>query len=356
MSPPFRIPSVLERPLVKAALGAPAAILRRLAGPAILSPDGLELDLQTQVLLRMMQLTEEPEIHHGTLEQARRRMERSAPLLDYGELRGVVVENIEVDGGAGPRPARVYRPHPRDGERQGESPALVWFHGGGFVVGSIASHDGICRELARRARVTVVSVDYRLAPEHPFPAGTEDAIASTRWVLRNARSLGIDPRSVAVGGDSAGGNLSAVVAQTLAREPLSPAFQLLVYPATDATRSHASHTMFRQGFLLTKASIDWFMDHWLGERDLTRHPQASPFFAEDLSGLPPALVVTAGFDPLRDEGRGYAERMRQAKNTVEHLYAVGMVHGFFNMGDVVREAHRTIAYVSQRLGQALRPR
>ncbi len=353
MSPPFRIPSVLERPLVKAVLGAPAAILRRFAGPAIKSPDGLALDLQTQALLRMMQLTEEPEIHHGSLEQARRRMERSASLLDYADLRGVAIEDIEVGGAAGPRPARVYRPN---GVPRSDSPALVWFHGGGFVVGSITSHDGICRELARRARVTVVSVDYRLAPEHPFPAGTEDAIASTRWVLENARSLGIAPRAVAVGGDSAGGNLSAVVAQTLAREQLSPAFQLLVYPATDATRSHASHTMFRQGFVLTSASIDWFMDHWLGARDLHRHPQASPFFAEDLRGLPPALVVTAGFDPLRDEGRSYAERMRRAKNAVEHLYAVGMVHGFFSMGEVVREAHRTIAYVADRLGQALRAR
>jgi acetyl esterase len=347
MKPPFRIPSVLERPLVKAVLGAPSGLLRRFAGPAIRSPDGLELDLQTQVLLRMMQLTEEPLLHEGTLEQARRRMERSASLLDYADTSAVAIEDLTVSGGDGPRRARVFRPN---GRGRG---ALVWFHGGGFVVGSISSHEGICRELARRAKVTVISVDYRLAPEHPFPAGTEDAIASTRWVLQNASVLGIDAGAVAVGGDSAGGNLSAVVARVLAGEELRPAFQLLVYPATDATRSHASHTMFRQGFILTSASIDWFMDHWLGARDLTRDPRASPLFAEDLRGLPPALVVTAGFDPLRDEGRRYAERMRQAGNEVELFSAVGMIHGFFSMGDVVRDAHRSIRYIADRLRRAL---
>ncbi|NUP04768.1 MAG: alpha/beta hydrolase [Polyangiaceae bacterium] len=347
MAPLLRIPPKLERPLLQLLVGAPAPVLRRIIGEPIRSPDGLELDPQLQMLLRMMKINGEPELFEGTVASARRRMERSARVMDYLDVPGVTTEDIQVGGGDGPRAARVFRPR-----RRGRG-GLVWFHGGGFVLGSIRSHEGLCRALAERAEVTVVSVDYRLAPEHPFPCGLEDAVAATRWVLKNAGSLGIDARSVAVGGDSAGGNMSAVVAQTLATETLRPAFQLLVYPALDATRSEPSHSHFKEGFILTAASIAWFLDRWLPSKDLVRDPRVSPLFSTNLTGLPPALVMTAGFDPLRDEGRRYAARLREAKNEVELLEGAGMLHGFMNLGAVVREAARLVGHAADRLRRAV---
>jgi acetyl esterase len=345
--PKIPIPARLERPLLKALLGAPEPVLRRLAGPPRRSADGYELDPQIQLLLRMMRLAGEPELHEGTIRDARQRMLRSGSMLDYAEVRGVTTENRTIPGPASALAARVYRPR---GRGKG---GLVFFHGGGFVLGSIDSHDGVCRALAERARITVVSVDYRLAPEHPFPAAVEDAIAATRWVLENAESLGLAPDAIAVGGDSAGGNLSAVASLALAREARCPAFQLLVYPAVDFTRSHRSHALFREGLVLSEASIDWFLERYLAGRDLHRDPRVSPLFVEDLEGLPPALVFTAGFDPLRDEGSAYAARMRDAGVDVEHVCAEGMPHGFFNMGGIVRTADQLIHHAAARVRRAL---
>lgn len=347
MKPSLRIPPRLERPLLQLLLNAPRPILRRVLGSPVSSPDGLELDLQLQLLLKMMKLTGEPELFEGTVEEARARMERSARLMDYADVPGVTTEDTTVAGAEGTLRARVYRP-----SRSGRG-GLVWFHGGGFVLGSIDSHDGICRALAGRVGITVISVDYRLAPERPFPAGLEDAIAATRWVLANASSLGVDPAAIAIGGDSAGGNLSAVVAQALANEALRPAFQLLIYPATDATRSEPSHSYFKEGLILTRESVTWFLERWLPAKDRYRDPRASPLFAEHLEGLPPALVVTAGFDPLRDEGRRYAERLRAAGVDAELLEANGMVHGFINMGALVREADRVVNVIADRLRRAV---
>jgi len=347
MKPRFVIPPRLERPIVKAILRAPGPLLRRFAGAPIRSPEGLTLDLQLQVLLRMMKLTGEPELHEGSVEASRHRMDRSARLLDFDGVDGVAVTDRTVPGAAGPRPARLYRP--KDGGRGG----LVWFHGGGFALGSITSHDGVCRALAKRARVTVISVDYRLAPEHPFPAGVEDAITASRWILANAATLDLDPRAIAIGGDSAGGNLTAVTTLALKHDERRPAFQLLVYPGVDFTRQHASHDHFADGFILSRASIDWFIERYLPSSEHVRDPRASPLFAEDLSGLPPALVLTAGFDPLRDEGTRYAERLREAGNDVEHLSADRMLHGFFNMGGVVRSADAIIHRAAEKLRRAL---
>ena len=206
-------------------------------------------------------------------------------------------------------------------------PVLVYFHGGGFVVGSLASYDGVCRKLARDADAIVVSVDYRLAPEHKFPAGIEDGVAAARWVLAHAASLGGNPRAVALGGDSAGGNLTAVVAQALRKDAARPVFQLLVYPAVDLTCSMPSHRLFREGYLLTEKSIAWYLDNYLNDAREKKDPCASPLFATDLSGLPPALVLTAGFDPLRDEGKAYAEKMQAAGVEVRHQCVAGGIQG-----------------------------
>ncbi|MDP9035708.1 MAG: alpha/beta hydrolase, partial [Myxococcota bacterium] len=233
------------------------------------------------------------------------------------------------------------------------APGLVWFHGGGWVLGSLASAHRVCGALAKRAGVVVVSIDYRLAPEYPFPAGALDAIAATRWILETAPSLGIDPRAVAVGGDSAGGNLAALAAQALRSEPRRPAFQLLVYPATELTRSHESHRLFAEDYILSKRAMDWYLGHYLPDPESASDPAASPFFATDLSGLPPALVLTAGFDPLRDEGRAYADKMRAAGVEVEHACAAGLVHGFLAMTGSIGEAGRALDLAALRLRTAL---
>jgi acetyl esterase len=197
----------------------------------------------------------------------------------------------------------------------------------------------------------VVSVDYRRAPEHPFPSPGEDAIAATRWVLQHARSLGLDPSRVAVGGDSAGGNLAAVVSQALRGEAVRPAFQLLVYPATDLTRSHPSHRFFRDGYFLSGASVDWYLQLFAPDPATHTDPRGSPLHARDLSGLPPALVLTAGFDPLRDEGRAYADKMRDAGVRTEYVCLEGAVHGVLSMAGALRVGARMLTLAGEGLGR-----
>ncbi|MBL9023871.1 MAG: alpha/beta hydrolase [Myxococcales bacterium] len=345
--PKLPIPARLERPLLKAVLGAPEPVLLRLAGVRARSPEGYDLDPQVATLLRMMRLAGEPELTDGSVSDARRRMERNGPLLDYTDVRGIDTHDRTIPGPTSALRVRVYR------SKRGSRAGLVFFHGGGFVLGSIASHDGVCRALVELADVTVISVDYRLAPEHPFPAGLEDAEAATRWVLDNAESLGLSPTAVAVGGDSAGGNLAALVCLALARAERRPAFQLLVYPATDFRRGHASHRHFAEGFLLGERSIDLFLERYLNGRDLVRDPRVSPLLADDHTGLPPALVLTAGFDPLRDEGAAYAARLRAAGVDAHHVCAESLVHGFFNMGGMVRAADEVIRRAAARLRDAL---
>jgi acetyl esterase len=243
----------------------------------------------------------------------------------------VGVRDLTVTGAAGPLRARHYAPGEPDGA-EGLRPLLVFFHGGGFVIGDIETHDALCRLICRDAEVHVLSVDYRLAPEHKAPAAVEDAYAAYRWAVAHVGELGADPARIAVGGDSAGGNLATVVAQ-LARiqgAPL-PAFQLLIYPVTNFSTGTRSKTLFADGFFLTKKDIDWFDAHYLGGAAIdASDPRSSPLLADDLSGLPPALVVTAGFDPLRDEGNQYAEAMAAAGVPVDHRQFGSLVHGFAN--------------------------
>jgi acetyl esterase len=229
----------------------------------------------------------------------------------------------------------------------------VWFHGGGFVLGSIASHDGVCRALASQAGIVVASVEYRLAPEHPFPAGLEDAIAVTRWILARGEVLGIDPRAVAVGGDSAGGNFATGAALACRGDALQPRFQVLVYPATDATRSEPSHRFFHEGFLITGVDIAWYLDHYITDPRLATDPRVSPVLTPNLAGSPPALVLTAGFDPLRDEGRLYARRLAEAGVPVESLCAEGSLHGFLNTAGAIEESARLLALAADRLRRRL---
>jgi acetyl esterase len=324
-------------------------MLRGLVGPPKTSPDGLVLDLQVQTLLWLIETTRIPDVASGDVATARELMERGAPTLDVPRPWDVVSYGRSIPGAAGALEARIYK----TAGTRGETPGLVYFHGGGWVLGSLDSHDGICRWLARSAGVIVVSVDYRLAPEHPFPASAEDAAAATRWVLERAPSLGIDPARVAVGGDSAGGNLAAVAAQALRGDRLRPAFQLLVYPATDLTRSHPSHTYFKTGYFLTRASTDWYLGHFAPDPLTHTDPRGSPLLAPDLSGLPPAFVVTAGFDPLRDEGRAYAEKMRSAKVPVEYSCVEGAVHGVLSMAGALRVGSDMLSMAVEHLRRGL---
>jgi acetyl esterase len=260
------------------------------------------------------------------------------------------VRDVAIPGPGGHIPARVYVPTTEPGPR----PVVVYFHGGGWVIGGIESHDATVRGLAAASGVTAVSVDYRLAPEHPFPAPLDDCVAAVRWVASNAADLDVDPARLAVGGDSAGGNLAAVVAGQLRGTEAAPAFQLLVYPVTDGEMARPSMVENADGYFLTTATMAWFWDHYTGAGDRT-DPLASPLHATDdaLAGQAPALVITAEYDPLRDEGEAYAARLEAAGVPVTATRYDGMIHGFASMGDMVPEGKAAIDEAAQALRAAL---
>ena len=236
------------------------------------------------------------------------------------------VRDLKVPGAAGPLPARHYIP----AEPPGPQPLLVFYHGGGFVLGDLDTHDRTCRLLCQHTGAHVLSVDYRLAPEHPFPAAIEDGRAALRWAVENAAGLGADPARVAVAGDSAGGNIAAVVSWQAAHDGgPPPAVQVLIYPATDVAERTRSHELFGEGFLLTRKQLDWFEATYVAGADRA-DPRLSVLRAGGLGAVAPAVVVTAGFDPLRDEGEAYAAALRAAGVPVVHRRFAGLIHGFFN--------------------------
>jgi acetyl esterase len=255
------------------------------------------------------------------------------------------VEQLAIPSPAGPIPARVYTPiKPRTAD--GLAPCLVFFHGGGWVIGDLDSHDVVCRKLADQGELIVISVDYRLAPEHKFPAAVDDAIHATKWIAGNAKSLGIDAGRLIVGGDSAGGNLAAVVAIS-ARDGNGPAIagQVLIYPAIDFALTHASHREPETSILLTHTVIRWFRDHYLNGAADVSDWRASPARAKTLAGLPPAYVLTAGADPLRDEGDEYARRLKEAGVAVIYRHFPGQFHGFFTMGKLLQQANVAVGEI-----------
>jgi acetyl esterase len=257
------------------------------------------------------------------------------------------VRELSIPGPAGPLRARLYRPD----AAEGLLPGIAYFHGGGFIYGDLDTHDAVCRGLCASTPCVVVSVDYRLAPEHKFPAAVEDAFAATQWIARNAASLGMDDGQVVVAGDSAGGNLAAVAALT-ARDGGAPqlAMQVLVYPTVDFAADTASLARFAEGYLLTRKSIEWVRRTYLRDERDAADWRASPLRARDFSNLPPAYVITAGFDPLLDEGRAYADRLAQAGVPVTYECFEGQVHGFLVMGGAIAAAGHAV----YRIGQAIR--
>jgi len=259
--------------------------------------------------------------------------------------------DLSADGPHGAIALRLYRPL---AAADGSLPVLVYFHGGGWTIGDLDTHDVLCRQLANGSGCAVVSVDYRMGPEHRFPAAVDDCLAATAWIASQASSLGLDARRLAVGGDSAGGNLAAVVA-LLARDRAGPAiaWQLLIYPATDMRRGHPSHTTNGRGYLLETATIDYYHDHYIDDPAHDHDWRASPLLHEDLSGLPPALVLTAGYDPLRDEGLDYADALAAAGSRSTCICFERQLHGFITMGRLIDEANSAVDLCAGALRRAL---
>jgi acetyl esterase len=298
----------------------------------------MPLDSQAKQLMDQLSASGMPPLEEMGVEGARQAILAMTQM--GGDPAAVAsVTDRTIPGPAGEIPVRIYTPAGKP-----PFPVLVYFHGGGWVIGSLESHDGTCRDLANGAGSIVVSVDYRLAPENRFPAAAEDAYAATKWVAENAASIGADAGRVAIGGDSAGGNLTAVVA-LMARDRGGPrlAFQLLVYPVTDVARDTRSYEENADGYFLTRKAMEWFWGHYLGRPTDGENAYASPLRAASLAGLPPALVITAEFDPLRDEGEAYARRLEEAGVHVRLKRYDGMIHGFFGMGRVLDQGKQAMA-------------
>ncbi|GHE61126.1 acetylhydrolase [Camelimonas fluminis] len=311
----------------------------------------MALDAHLAQVLQMLANPDARPMHEGSPEEGRaaylaltlgtRTPEQIAPVAS--------VEDAVVDGAAGPLKARIYRP-----EGAGPFPTVAYFHGGGYVIGDLDTHDNMCRDVCRGARAVVVAVDYRLAPEHPFPAGIEDAIAAARWVVAHARDLGGND-TVGVAGDSAGGNFSAVVSQQLRDAGINLAAQFLIYPAVDhAAAAYPSGEQNGKGYFLEADTMTWFYNHYASGVSDTLDPRLAPIQAKNLANLPPALVVTAEFDPLRDQGAAYAEALRAAGGVAELIPGPGMIHGFFDMGRWSPVAQDIIARSTRRFGEMLR--
>jgi len=262
------------------------------------------------------------------------------------------VRDLAATGPAGEIPLRLYRGQGTDASRP--QPALIYYHGGGWVLGNLESHDGVCRDIANAALCTVISVDYRLAPEAKFPAAADDSIAAAQWIHDNADALGIDRNRLAVGGDSAGGNLSAVVALH-ARDNGGPKLklQVLIYPSTDMSSVYPSYEEFAEQLPLTRTTMDWFVDLYLKSRARDAEDwRASPLHANSLAGLPPAYVITAAMDPLRDEGEEFARALMNAGVAVETKRFDGQIHGFLTMGRIIQDSQVAIADIATELRKA----
>jgi acetyl esterase len=310
----------------------------------------MALDPQAALVIGLVKQSGAPEFWQLTPDQAREQYQlRVAKLAPKVEVFRSTDRRIPGPGGE--LPIRIYQP--REAKPGELFPVLLWFHGGGFVIGNLETHDCACRMLATQADCLVIAVDYRLAPEHKFPAAVEDCMAALRWVALHAHEVGADSQRLAVGGDSAGGNLATVCA-ILARNEGFPqlAFQLLIYPGTAPEPETPSHRKFAEGYVLTRNTIAWFYKHYLRSRSDVNDFRFGPLIADDLSNLPPAFVLVAGYDPLRDEGVDYAKRLIEAGNRVTLTNYEGMIHGFYLMGAAVDAANRAVAQSAQALREA----
>ncbi|EDM76293.1 Esterase/lipase/thioesterase [Plesiocystis pacifica SIR-1] len=343
--------------LTRSAFDLPRATLRRLVGEPVFNHRGAQLEVSLQALLVASSAIGERKLANLTPELARSEMLRDTQLADLRPRAMAAVDPLEIPPPAGGKsvPVRVYRPRLESGPWRRElPPLLVYFHGGGYVTGSPDSHDGLCRTLAEVAGCVLASVDYRLAPEHPFPAAIDDGCAAFEHLRAQARELGVDPQRVAIGGDSAGGNLAALVCHRLrARDQPQPWLQCLLYPATDLRYGAPSHHEFAEGFMLSRDKLAWYNGLYLDTRERVHDPAASPLLAEDFSGLAPAIVRTAGFDPLRDEGLAYSRALAAAGVPVDHRCHERLIHGFYSMGGLISAAREAVLDLGDVLRDAL---
>ncbi len=339
------LPPSVDGPVLRKVLSLPEPLVKFLAGRPV-RRDSQTLAPEMQLMLRLQRILREPEIASMPIAEGRQAIRRQAELVG-GSVPIASVRDLEVGG----RPARLYTPRQQLGVDA--APTLLFFHGGGWVYGDLDSHDAACRHLAQHSGVQVLAYDYRLAPEAPFPAAVEDCTAALRWLVSHAGSVHADPARLAVGGDSAGGNLAALVAMAAAEEGLPLAFQLLIYPGTDFTEKSSSRKEFGQGFFLTAEFMDLSTESYLGSAD--RHdPRASVLRRTEFpEGVAPAHVVTAGFDPLRDEGEAYARLLAEHGVSVTSKRYPDMIHGFFNMVGTGRRAPAYNREIAARLGEAL---
>lgn len=343
----------VQNAVVVSLVGLPDAVVALLAGrPQV--RDGQSLDPQLQLLLRLMAKAGLPPVESMPASAARTFFSATATLLAEQPAQMARVINRTIPGADFEVPVRIYVPQ----TGRSPHPVLIYYHGGGWTVGDLETHDALARKLAQEAECIVVAVDYRMGPENRFPAAMEDALATFLWVAEHAGEFGGDPSRIAVGGDSAGGNLAAVVAQqTLSAGKRSPDFQLLIYPVTDLGAEAESYETFADGFYLTRSLMRWFAGNYIEYPAQRLDPRASPLRAESFGGLAPAFVVTAGFDPLRDEGKAYAEQLLEAGVDVEYRNYDSLLHGFISMTGVVREARHAfdevVAALRTGLGQDL---
>jgi acetyl esterase len=334
---------IFERGALRGLLALPEQVQRMLAGPPVVI-DGQTLSAETQLVLRARRLTRPTPVEKLPIRRARKELRYQQRLAGEGVPIGSVAD-VEVAG----RPARLYRP---TGAEE-VSPLLVFFHGGGWIYGDLDSHDAACRFLAEQSGVRVLSVDYRLAPEHPYPAAYEDCLAAYEWVTQHPGELGADPTRLAVGGDSAGGTLAATVALTAARRGLPLAFQLLIYPGTDMRGGTRSRELFGRDLVLTDEFIELARSQYVPEPAQWEHPLVSPLLADVPADLAPAYIATAGFDPLRDEGEAYARKLAEAGVPVEVSRFTGQIHGFLHFVAVGRSALAANREIARRLRAGL---
>jgi acetyl esterase len=321
----------------------PPSVLRLLSGGGTIRIDGQELDAEVQLALAMLRLAGHRDLDTMTPDQARADIRRNARIFAGTPIPMARVEELTLPGPVDAIAARLYVPN-GDGRPRA---LVVFYHGGGWVIGDLDTHAATCRFLAREADALVLAIDYRLAPEHRFPAAVDDAFAAFQWAVREAEVLCADPARIAVAGDSAGGNLAAVVSQIArAAGGPCPAAQLLIYPATDLTTKRESFRLFSTGFFLTERDVDWYKSRYAPDPAAWPDARLSPLLAQDLRGLPPAVVATAGFDVLRDEGELYARRLQDAGVRVELRRVTGQIHGFANATGVSPAARRAMADVA----------
>ena len=347
-----RLPPAVEHRFLRFVCGLPPRVQRRLFGPPPVI-DGQRLADDIHVLLRIAQVFRGDSLRSkGSPAEARaERLHEARIVAHRPPIPMARVEAVAIPGPAGTIEARLYLPAGADEP----SPLLVYFHGGGWVIGGLDTHDDPCRFLASHAGVRLLAVDYRLAPEHPFPAAAEDALAAYEWAAANAERLGADGARIGVGGDSAGANLAAAACLTARDTDLPlPALQLLIYPVAETAGTSPSRETFGEGFLLTRGDMDWFEDRYLPPGVERADPRVALLNAPDLSGLPPAYIATAGFDPLRDESEAFAARLREAGVRVALRRHPGLVHTFANLTAICPSARAAMleAAGALRLGLA----